>query len=139
MIYLQHKISVFFDMEKRRYRKFIRYFLFNWLSLISLNIFAQDMIKPIDRPVLLSGNFGELRATHFHSGIDIRTGGVEGLPVVCVKDGKVVRVSVSPTGYGQALYVEHEDGTIHGLRTFATFQRSYHSACPANSIRTGKL
>ena len=34
-------------------------------------------------------------ATHFHSGIDIRTGGVEGLPVVCVKDGKVVRVSVS--------------------------------------------
>ena len=111
MIYLQHKISVFFDMEKRRYRKFIRYFLFNWLSLISLNIFAQDMIKPIDRPVLLSGNFGELRATHFHSGIDIRTGGVEGLPVVCVKDGKVVRVSVSPTGYGRALYVEHEDGT----------------------------
>lgn len=72
-------------------------FCFNWLSLISLNIFAQDMIKPIDRPVLLSGNFGELRATHFHSGIDIRTGGVEGLPVVCVKDGKVVRVSVSPT------------------------------------------
>ena len=111
LIYLQHKISVFFDMEKRRYRKFIRYFLFNWLSLISLNIFAQDMIKPIDRPVLLSGNFGELRATHFHSGIDIRTGGVEGLPVVCVKDGKVVRVSVSPTGYGQVLYVEHEDGT----------------------------
>ena len=85
MIYLQHKISVFFDMEKRRYRKFIRYFLFNWLSLISLNIFAQDMIKPIDRPVLLSGNFGELRATHFHSGIDIRTGGVEGLPVVCAE------------------------------------------------------
>ena len=66
LIYLQHKISVFFDMEKRRYRKFIRYFLFNWLSLISLNIFAQDMIKPIDRPVLLSGNFVELRATHFH-------------------------------------------------------------------------
>lgn len=30
---------------------------------------------------------------------------------MCVKDGKVVRVSVSPTGYGQALYVEHEDGT----------------------------
>ena len=111
MIYLQNKISVFFDMEKRRYRKFIRYFLFNCLSLISLNTLAQDMIKPIDRPILLSGNFGELRATHFHSGIDIRTGGVEGLPVVCVKDGKVARVSVSPTGYGKALYVEHEDGT----------------------------
>ena len=80
LIYLQHKISVFFDMEKRRYRKFIRYFLFNWLSLISLNIFAQDMIKPIDRPVLLSGNFGELRATHFHSGFDIQPVGWKACP-----------------------------------------------------------
>lgn len=89
----------------------MRYFLFNCLLVISLNTFAQDMLKPIDRSILLSGNFGELRATHFHSGIDIRTGGMEGLPVVCVKDGRVARVSVSPTGYGQALYVEHEDGT----------------------------
>ena len=65
----------------------------------------------MQRPVILSGNFGELRATHFHSGIDIKTGGVTGIPVVCVKDGLIARVRVSPVGYGNALYVEHGDGT----------------------------
>lgn len=89
----------------------IRFLLFNWLIMISLNVAAQEIIKPVKKTILLSGNFGELRATHFHSGIDIRTGGVEGLPVVCVKDGQLARVVVSPTGYGQALYVEHPDGT----------------------------
>lgn len=79
--------------------------------MIPLNVLAQQIIQPINKPILLSGNFGELRATHFHSGIDIRTGGVEGLPVICVKEGRLVRVSVSPTGYGQALYIEHPDGT----------------------------
>lgn len=69
------------------------------------------MIRPLSGSVLLSGNFGELRATHFHSGIDLRTGGVEGLPVRCVKDGILARVRISPVGYGQALYIEHEDGT----------------------------
>lgn len=111
MIYLQGKITDFFDMKRRVAGKFILCFLFNCLGVISLNVVAQEMVKPIQGTILLSGNFGELRATHFHSGIDIRTGGVEGLPVVCVKDGRLVRVSVSPTGYGQALYIEHADGT----------------------------
>lgn len=92
-------------------RGWFYYFLFNCLVLISLGTMAQEMIKPVRRPLLLSGNFGELRATHFHSGIDIRTGGVEGLPVLCVKEGVLARVIVSPVGYGQALYIEHPDGT----------------------------
>ncbi|MDE5611810.1 MAG: M23 family metallopeptidase [Odoribacter sp.] len=79
--------------------------------MISLNGIAQEAVKPVRNAVLLSGNFGELRATHFHSGIDIRTGGVVGWPVICVKDGMLARVNISPVGYGQALYVEHPDGT----------------------------
>lgn len=91
--------------------KFFLCLLYFSLVVVSAKLSAQEWIKPLHREILLSGNFGELRATHFHSGIDIRTGGVEGLPVVCVKDGRLVRVSVSPTGYGQALYIEHADGT----------------------------
>ncbi len=91
--------------------KGIYYIFVNCLVLISLNGNAQDMIPPVHRTILLSGNFGELRATHFHSGIDIRTGGAEGLPVVCVKEGILARIRVSPVGYGQALYVKHKDGT----------------------------
>ncbi len=85
--------------------------LFNALALIPLTGSGQQLLSPLHRPILLSGNFGELRATHFHTGIDIRTGGMEGLPVICVQDGQLVRAFVSPTGYGQALYVAHPDGT----------------------------
>lgn len=111
MIYLQRKFIDFLNMKRKDTRNLICCFLFNCLAVISLNVTAQEMIKPINNTILLSGNFGELRATHFHSGIDIRTGGVEGLPVVCVKDGILVRAVVSSGGYGQALYIEHPDGT----------------------------
>ncbi len=60
---------------------------------------------------LYSANFGELRPDHFHSGIDIKTDGVEGKRVVSIADGYVSRISVSPYGYGLALYVTHTNGT----------------------------
>ena len=72
---------------------------------------AQQLRKPMDIPVLLSGNFGELRSNHFHSGIDFNTQGVEGKPIHSVQDGYVSRISVSPWGYGNGLYITHPDGT----------------------------
>lgn len=59
----------------------------------------------------LSANFGEMRSNHFHSGIDFKTDGREGKPVLAVADGYVVRIVLSPTGYGRALYVAHPNGT----------------------------
>jgi hypothetical protein len=35
-----------------------------------INTNAQQLRNPFDFPILLSGNFGELRSNHFHSGID---------------------------------------------------------------------
>lgn len=88
------------------------------LLVLSSNICAQSerLLYPLHVVPLLSGNFGELRATHLHSGLDFKTGGREGLPVICVKDGMVARVRVSPVGYGNALYIEHEGGitTVYG-------------------------
>ena len=72
---------------------------------------AQQLRKPMDIPVLLSGNFGELRSNHFHSGIDFKTQGVEVKPIHSVQDGYVSRISVSPWGYGNGLYITHPDGT----------------------------
>jgi hypothetical protein len=66
--------------------------------------------SPVDFPISLSGSFGELRRNHFHSGIDIRTGGSVGKPVKSVADGYVSRVFVSPNGFGKALYVAHPNG-----------------------------
>ncbi len=72
--------------------------------------------SPFDFPLLLSGNFGELRSNHFHSGIDIKTQGVTGKPIKCVADGYIYRAKVQTGGYGLALYVMHDNGymTVYG-------------------------
>jgi len=75
-------------------------------------LFAQEsLVSPLDIPLFLSGNFGELRGGHFHSGIDIKTQERTGFAVRAVKSGYISRVNVSPSGYGNALYINHPDGT----------------------------
>lgn len=54
---------------------------------------------------------GELRASHFHAGIDIKTGGQSGLPVYASADGYISRIKISTGGYGNALYIDHPNGT----------------------------
>lgn len=71
---------------------------------------APAYIAPLDIPLELAGNFMEPRSDHFHSGLDLRTQGREGLPVRAVADGWVSRVKVSPWGYGKAVYIDHPDG-----------------------------
>jgi hypothetical protein len=66
--------------------------------------------SPLDIPLVLSGNFGELRPNHFHSGIDIKTQGVVGKKVYCVANGYVSRIKISLGGYGKALYITHPNG-----------------------------
>lgn len=53
---------------------------------------------------------GEIRNTHFHAGIDIRTGGTSGLPVYATESGYISRIVVSATGFGNALYIKHPNG-----------------------------
>lgn len=66
-------------------------------------------IKPGKRN-LLSGTMAELRANHFHGGIDIKTDGKEGLPVYATAEGYLCRLKVSSFGYGKVLYLKHKDG-----------------------------
>lgn len=65
---------------------------------------------PMDIPFILSGNFGEIRRNHFHTGIDIKTQGKQGVPLKSISDGHISRIKVSPYGYGNALYIDHPDG-----------------------------
>ncbi|MEO8474592.1 MAG: M23 family metallopeptidase [Chryseolinea sp.] len=62
------------------------------------------------QPGSLAGTMGELRATHFHSGIDIRTENRIGLPVLASKSGYISRIAVTPGGYGNVIYITHPDG-----------------------------
>lgn len=94
------------------------------LSVLISEVSAQEISgskdiqieSPIGIPILLSGNFGEPRSSHFHTGIDIKTGGRTGLPVLAALEGSVVRVRVAPGGYGKSLYVQHPGGlmTVYG-------------------------
>lgn len=73
--------------------------------------FPQNLFdSPVEIPISLSGSFAELRSNHFHSGIDIKTGGEEGLRINACADGYVSRIRISPFGFGKALYVVHPQG-----------------------------
>ncbi len=66
--------------------------------------------SPLDVPIVLSGTFGELRSNHFHSGLDIKTQGREGLNVKASATGYISRINIQHYGYGKALYVQHPNG-----------------------------
>ncbi|GAA0872208.1 M23 family metallopeptidase [Gangjinia marincola] len=66
--------------------------------------------SPLDVALIPSGTFGELRSNHFHSGIDLKTQGREGLPVYASAEGTVSRIKISHYGYGKALYIKHPNG-----------------------------
>lgn len=82
---------------------------------------AFTVINPLPIKPSLSGSYGELRSNHFHGGLDLKTGGKEGLEVMAAAKGHVSRIKISPYGYGKALYIDHPGGytTVYGhLRGF---------------------
>lgn len=93
-------------------------FFFLWVcGLSAQTTYPQDYFRsPLDIPLNLSGNFGELRTNHFHTGIDIKTEQREGLKIYAAAEGYVSRIKVSPVGYGYALYITHPNGytTLYG-------------------------
>ena len=76
----------------------------------------------------LSGGMGDLRPNHFHAGLDIRTGGREGLDVHAAADGYVSRIAVFTGGYGNVIFIKHPNGltTVYGhLKTLADTLGTY--------------
>lgn len=80
------------------------------------NTIAASFDLPMRIPPLLSGNFGEFRSNHFHSGIDFKTGGSIGKPIYAPADGWISRIRVGAGGFGLALYLDHPEGytTVYG-------------------------
>ncbi|PTT16154.1 M23 family peptidase [Flavobacterium sp. HMWF030] len=69
-----------------------------------------DFRPPLDIPMQLSGNFGELRPNHFHAGFDLKTNQREGLSVHAIADGYVSRIKISTFGNGKCIYITHANG-----------------------------
>lgn len=97
-----------------------------WMVLAGLMLFENSNAQPVGSidsfqspvnfPIILSANFGEIRSDHFHSGIDIKTQGAGGKHIYAVEEGYVSRISVSPGGFGKAIYLTHPNGlvTVYG-------------------------
>lgn len=89
---------------------------------VTMPVNAQDSLhSPLSIPLQFSGNFGEIRTGHFHTGMDIRTGGVEGVPVLAAQGGRISRVKVSEGGYGNALYLDGD-----GLTSVYAHLNAFH-------------
>jgi murein DD-endopeptidase MepM/ murein hydrolase activator NlpD len=98
----------------------MRFFCF--VFIFSIYAFGQTQYpkdyfrSPLDIPLQLSGNFGELRPNHIHAGFDFKTQQKEGLFVYASADGYVSRIKISEVGYGKAIYITHPNGytTVYG-------------------------
>ncbi|WP_373398106.1 M23 family metallopeptidase [Algoriphagus halophilus] len=108
--------------------KLNKYLILLLLVVQSISVYSQEIdkgyfISPIKPGVrnYLAGNFAELRPNHFHTGLDFKTGGQEGEPILAAADGWVHRIKVSSFGYGNVIYLKHPNGkiTLYGhLRNF---------------------
>lgn len=102
--------------------KINRFILLFYFLLTGFYLFSQpseyknDLRPPMDIPMRFSGNFGEFRTSHFHSGVDLKTKGKEGVEVHASDDAYVSRILVSKDGYGNAVYLTHPNGllTVYG-------------------------
>jgi murein DD-endopeptidase MepM/ murein hydrolase activator NlpD len=117
----------------------------NWfkgLLFLSMGIFLPTMIygqdslsfnevfmSPVDHKIKLAGSFGELRANHFHAGIDIKSSrGDEGDTIRATLSGFVSRIKIQRGGYGQVLYIDHPNGftSVYAhLQQFAPKMQSF--------------
>lgn len=111
-------------MFRNNMKKYIVALIGAFFSMSLVADTLPDLHRPLDIPAVLSGNFGELRSNHFHSGIDFKTQGRTGFDIHSAEDGYVSRVTVSPWGFGRAVYIVHPSiglTTVYGhLESFAT-------------------
>lgn len=101
------------------------YFVFTLFYILGPGLYSADSqsrpafltdeatyVWPTNASNYKSSSFGETRAAHFHAAMDIGTWGQEGYAVFATRDGIVHRVAVGPVGYGNVIYLRHDDGSI---------------------------
>src|SRR5678815_4651298 len=66
--------------------------------------------NPLEIPMSLSANFGELRPNHWHMGLDIRTNKKENYPVFASADGYVAHIGIRPQSFGKFIIINHPNG-----------------------------
>jgi hypothetical protein len=66
--------------------------------------------NPLDIPIAITANFGELRPNHWHMGFDMRTDQKEDLPVFAAADGYVSHIGIRSLSFGRFIIINHPNG-----------------------------
>ena len=80
------------------------------ILLFSFLLSEDDYHWPTNASNTLTTVFGDIRPFRYHTGIDIRTYGVNGHDVYAIEDGYISRILVSTSGYGKTVYITMKDG-----------------------------
>lgn len=88
------------------------FFLLFFVTTICAQNNKFDFTQPLDRNLVVTGNYGEIRPNHFHAGLDFTTDPSKNLPIKSIADGYISRIKISSGGYGKVLYVTHANGYV---------------------------
>lgn len=118
-----------------------------FIVLLSLNslLFAQqnsgsllNYLWPTNASKYLTSSFGEYRARRYHTGIDVKTWGKTGYKVFAIRSGYVLRVGVSPNGYGKVVYIKLDTGETAVFAHLSKFAPRIQKLVEAEQQRLGK-
>ncbi len=104
----------------------------------SARVNFRDYTWPTDASRKITSSFAEFRSLHFHGGIDISTNGSVGHRVFAVEDGYLLRIRITPNGYGKMLYIRHPDGYVSTYAHLKSFDPEIEKLASAEQYRTGR-
>jgi murein DD-endopeptidase MepM/ murein hydrolase activator NlpD len=84
--------------------------------------------NPVGLPMEIVANMGELRTTHWHMGLDIRTNQKENQPIYAAAEGYIAHIGIRPLSFGRFIIINHPNGlsTLYGhLNDFAPELEKY--------------
>lgn len=118
--------------------------IFFFFSLLNPFLHAQTFEKhdyhpPLNIPLILAANFGELRPNHFHMGLDFKTNGKEGYSLHSIEEGFVSRIKVSTYGYGKVIYIDHPNGVTSVYAHCSDFKNPIDSLVKLTQKREGNF
>ena len=134
-----HPICTGLNRMPSSFRNHIR-FLFGLFACLQLctSLYSQTVKypqhyfrNPVDIPLELVANFGELRSNHWHMGLDIRTNQKVNLPVHAAAEGYIAYAGVRPQSFGRFIIINHPNGysTLYAhLNDFYPALQQYVSA-----------
>ncbi len=100
---------------------------------------AGEYAWPTDASTIITSSFGEYRSDHIHGGVDIKTWGHEGYQALAIDSGSVVKISVSPYGYGRMVHFLTRDRWIAVYAHLSRFSPALEKIIRDEQRRLGRF